>query len=608
MEDIKSFDREISGEGEAAVERATGGLSRRDFVRGSLLTGVAALAAGALAGCGAQGGNGAAGDDAQEGKKADAPAGSQTKAQAEGVSATGTQGDGWLGAEPVIDEASVSEEVDCDILVAGAGMAGTFAACHAAESGANVLLIEAQEAGHGIRSSSIAGIDSRYQKKQGVTIDRNDIVNDFVNYALNQCDINLVRDWADNSGEAVDWLGDILEDNGYGYILEWSMPPEGRYKNWPTGHGMVNGDGTVVAEKDVQAVMIDHFQKAGGAYRNLTRLVKLIKEGDTVVGAFAETSDGNVLRINAKAVVVATGGYVNNREMYEARQAGLEKSFAGPLNLGTAKGDGIKACLWAGAHMDPFPTTMVFDRGVIRPDEELGHVFDSPEFVHCVFATQPFLKVDKTGRRLTNESSPYDYVLHAAKNSPDHAWYSIWDANWPEDVKRFYTIGCSTMFDREGGNALYSPHIEGTQAQFEGMVESGHLVKADTLDELASGLLIEDVDRFKEEVERYNKAYEKGVDEVFGKDPFRLSAIAQPPFYGMKIGGEPLCTLDGVVVNDKYQVLDQDNYPIEGLYALGNDSGCYYAHTYPNLAAGANAGRCAASGMLLGRRLAEMVK
>ena len=81
----------------------------------------------------------------------------------------------------------------------------------------------------------------------------------------------------------------------------------------------------------------------------------------------------------------------------------------------------------------------------------------------------------------------------------------------------------------------------------------------------------------------------------FGKDAFRLSAIDEAPFYGMKVGGEPLCTLDGIVVNDRFQPLDDEAKPIEGLYVIGNDSGRFYCHTYPNFGAGTNAGRCAAA-------------
>lgn len=96
-----------------------------------------------------------------------------------------------------------------------------------------------------------------------------------------------------------------------------------------------------------------------------------------------------------------------------------------------------------------------------------------------------------------------------------------------------------------------------------------------------------------------------GEDADFGKDAYRLSAIDEPPFYGMKMGGLALYTLDGVVVNDDYQVLDTDERPLEGLCSVGVDSGCCYAHTYPNFGAGTTAGRTATAGMLVGKALTE---
>ena len=65
-----------------------------------------------------------------------------------------------------------------------------------------------------------------------------------------------------------------------------------------------------------------------------------------------------------------------------------------------------------------------------------------------------------------------------------------------------------------------------------------------------------------------------------------------------------LCTLDGIVINADYQPLDASGAPIEGLYVVGNDAGCSYAHTYPNFGAGTNAGRCSTGGMLGGKALA----
>lgn len=66
-----------------------------------------------------------------------------------------------------------------------------------------------------------------------------------------------------------------------------------------------------------------------------------------------------------------------------------------------------------------------------------------------------------------------------------------------------------------------------------------------------------------------------------------------------------LYSILAIKINTKFQALDTDNKPIEGLYVIGNDSGNYYNGSYPNLAAGLNAGRCVTFGMLCGRQLAR---
>ena len=561
-------------------------ISRRSFLTGAAVLG-GATALGALAGCAPQGG-GEAKAAATPSQPADA----------------GESGAGWLGEAPVIDESALAETIDTDILVVGNGMAGTVCALVAAENGAQVTLIEKNPAGVGLRSSAISAVGSRYQQAAGVEINKEDLVNDVASYALNQCDMRLIRSWADNSADVVNWLGDLYEKNGFTFHLEYAMPEGTRYRMWPTGHGTVNAaDDTPADESAVLAAVMKHYEEVGGTFMPTTKLVSLIKEGDSVVGAYAENADEKPIRINAsKGVVVATGGYVNNNEMYVARQNGLDKSLTGPLNFGTAQGDGIKACLWAGAHLDAFPTTMIFDRGVVKPDYELGQYFDGGDFFHLTFSTQPFLKVGKDGRRICNESSPYDYIVHAAQEKPGRAWYPIWDSSWKEDVTRFATIGCSTLYKREGSNH-HPDGLDGTEAHLQEGIEQGYIVEASTLEELADKLGLDDKKAFLAEVENYNRMYAQGNDDQFGKDAFRLSAIDEAPFYGMKVGGEPLCTLDGIVVNDRFQPLDDEAKPIEGLYVIGNDSGRFYCHPYPNFGAGTNAGRCAAAAWVVGHAL-----
>ena len=136
-------------------------------------------------------------------------------------------------------------------------------------------------------------------------------------------------------------------------------------------------------------------------------------------------------------------------------------------------------------------------------------------------------------------------------------------------------------------------------------VEEGKIVKADTLEEIADAFGI-NKETFLATVEQYNGFYDAQNDTQYGKEPFRLSEIRTAPFYACKLSGMALATLDGIKINTKFQALDENNAPIEGLYVIGNDSGNYYNGTYPNLAAGLNAGRCVTFGMLCGRQVANL--
>ena len=82
--------------------------------------------------------------------------------------------------------------------------------------------------------------------------------------------------------------------------------------------------------------------------------------------------------------------------------------------------------------------------------------------------------------------------------------------------------------------------------------------------------------------------------------------MKQGPFYALKVGPALLAVCGGLKCNNDFQCLDENGEVIEGLYVIGNDSGNYYNGTYPNLAAGLNAGRCVTFGMLCGRQVANL--
>ena len=509
----------------------------------------------------------------------------------------------WLGEAPVIDEGELVETVDTEVLVIGAGTAGLFAACAAVEEGAKTLLIEKMDeafGGSGIRDT-LAAIGSREQLEDGDNPDKFDVITELYRQSNGYGDQRLYKLWADNSGEAIDWYTDRVTEGGLRFRHEVdSHDVAVRYPVYDVGHSLQMSD-TEGAHGATANILKQYAQGLGLEIRYQTALVSLIKEDGAVTGVYASTPEGPV-RINAsKGVIVCTGGYSLNMDMLRALQPETAKMININYSYPGSMGDGIKACLWAGAAMDETHGGMLFDRGAVAPDQ-VG--CQTPGALFWM-GSQPFLKVDLEGRRFTNESGDYDHILHTAYNLPGMTYAMVWDANYIQDMMRFDTHGCSRMFDHVNGAESVWP-LALNEGVFMPMYrDQGLVVRADTIEELAEKLGLP-VENFKATVERYNELFDKQVDEDFGKEAYRLSALRTAPFEGVRMsGGYFICTMDGIRINTDLNAVDAEGKPIEGLYVAGDCSGGYFDTSYPNLLAGAAAGRSVTFGRLAGKNAAH---
>lgn len=505
----------------------------------------------------------------------------------------------WLGEPPVIDQGALAEELDCEILVVGAGTAGHFAAMSAAESGADVLVIEkGDEGGFGIRYN-VGGVNTELQQSAGIEIDRTAITEDFSRHANNYNNQDLVHMWYDESGAILDKYVAILKDAGmFPHLVNNKKHEEAIWHEWTTAIECLDTE-----DMKVWMPVESYVTERGGRFRFHTSLVELIKdETGKVVGAYAEDEGGNAIKVNAsKGVIVCTGGYAANLDMMKALQPQTCELYsyvaAPPSNVG----DGIKACLWAGASQDPNHSACLFERTQVPPDR-VGGVDSLDVGKAATWCAQPWLSVDLNGKRFCNESSPYDYRLHAISQRPGKTYVTLLDSNYVEHIKKYDTFGCSRNVVK---NSI--PQWDGTQTIYtEDKIASlgdklndpeSYVQKADTWEELAEKLGIP-ADNLVATVNRYNEMCEKGVDEDFGKEAYRLVPYTTPPYYGVRTTGRLLCTFDGIRVDTTLRALDADGNAIEGLYCAGNDSGCYFEFSYPDLAPGACGGRAATFGYL----------
>ena len=511
----------------------------------------------------------------------------------------------WLGKEPDIDEAAITETVDTDILIVGAGNGGMFAAAYAAANGLNFRVIE-QNANVQDTRHWYGAVDSAAAKEAGEpATDKAKLLSEISRYASGKCDQRVVKTWINESAAMHDFMRSILEDK-YGWVCDFTSGSEAA---WPAENAEHNTDYLFpVQEHNYMAseresglarneLLLQYIQELGYDVDFKTSLAKLEKNSDgRITGIIAQsTEDDHFIRYNAnKGVLLACGGFPGNPYMMEQLDP-LGTSVTTACSYSPAdKGYGIRAAVWAGANLDKEAAPMLFDRGIVAPGVDAGYVDSDSAFGGKAFpgkirqynpGTQPFLKVNRNGERFANESCPYNDIVYAAAHQPGRVYAQICDANILEDAKRFHTIGCSAQ-TRNGGEKYI-------QGKMDEAIEAGALFKCDTLDELADkmGFTGAAKDTFLATVERYNELYDKQNDEDFGKPAYRLSAIRTAPFYGCWLGASLLTTEQGIAINEKGQALDTNNQPMEGLYITGDMSGSFFANNYPCLMAGVAMGR-----------------
>ena len=534
---------------------------------------------------------------------------------------TGDETD-WLGKEPDIDEAAITETIDTDIVIVGAGNGGMFAAAYAAANGLNFRVIEQNSAVQDTRHW-YGAVDSAAAKEAGApATDKAKLLSEISRYASGKCDQRVVKTWINESAAMHDFMRGILEDK-FGWTCEFTSGAEAA---WPAENAEHNTDYLYPvqehnyrqseSESGLQRneALQQYIEELGYSIDFKTSLAKLEKDADgRITGIIAQsTEDDHFIRYNAnKGVLLACGGFPGNPYMMEQLDP-LGTSVTTACSYSPSdKGYGIRAAVWAGANLDKEAAPMLFDRGIVAPGVDAGYVESENSFGGKAFpgeikqynpGTQPFLKVNRNGERFANESSPYNDIVYAAAHQPGRVYAQICDANLLEDAKRFHTIGCSAQTRNAGAEYI--------QKQMDSAEEKGCFFKADTIEELADklGFTGEAKDTFLATVDRYNELYDQQNDEDFGKPAYRLSAIRKAPFYGCWLGASLLCTEQGIAINEKGQALDNDNKPMPGLYVTGDMSGSFFANNYPCLMAGVAMGRTLTFAMKAIKQMAGLEK
>ncbi len=520
------------------------GLSRRSFLLGAAVLGGGAAIS--MQGC--------------------AP---QATTDAEGkASEKSTEGHSWSVAPDPIPESDITETVDADIVIVGGGIAGVTCALRAAELGLKAVVVEKMSQPSG-RGGGYAGYQTKGMTEAGImNASKTDILERWIRICGNRVKPELIMLYLDRSGEVIDWAADMAA----GKLTFTPMLTAYRgelYKEEQGWNLCLATEEFADKPEDMTNIVFYLWKKSeelGVSYYFDSPAVQLEKDdSDRVVAAVADTPDGYRRFVGTKGIVLATGDISGDPEMVEAYGDPLAKKA--PVNLytpaGANTGDGHKMAMWAGGHMEPTPIcTMMHPNHYTK---------------QCYF----YLYVNADGKRFMNEDT---YIQAKSLNileqpGGDYAW-SVFDSKWPTEVPASLKYGGGQFWD----NMRRNPGSEWNQQTAQGIIDDA--VKnnmgfiCDTLEELADAMDV-DQETFLAEVKEYNDLVAAGEDTRYHKRRELLTSISQPPYYALKFGPSLLCMPGGIEIDTKLRVLDEDNSPVAGLYAIGNCSGGRYAIDYP---------------------------
>lgn len=432
--------------------------------------------------------------------------------------------------------ARTQAEESSDVLVIGGGIAGLTSALSAAENGASVILIDKMPALGG--TTAMAGgylIAVGSQLYAGEQLDFDNIDSMMAYWDMRQSysgaqsgypDEARVRSVLAETGATVDWLG----ANG----IPWGQQCFVYFGGYPAA--ACDGLGANLVVKLREAV-----ESKGVRVITDCKAERLLTENGAVVGAVAQTADSEIT-FHADSVVLATGGISHNEELVAKYSPKIAAAQVIPTSSVSNTGDGLLMALEVGAGtFEEFGTAI----NNILIDPALTALTDTSAIV-----VAGGLGVDMTGTRFANESGYLSFGEY------DHL--------------------ASDMI--QNGNAPFWFIYDASNADAAAALEAGAgsvSVKAETAAELAAGIGV-DAAALEATIAAYNAAAEAGVDEAFGKPAEYLTAVAQAPFYAVKVYPTTFGSTGGVTTTEQGRVTTQDGAVIEGLYACGEMSNRYF--------------------------------
>jgi fumarate reductase flavoprotein subunit len=503
-------------------------LNRRDFLKGAGLAGAGALVGGGLIACSPQAAN-------------DAQGGSANSTESKSASSENRPGN----PDNIGEMRTATSTEEADVVVVGSGIAGFTAAVFVKEqvADARVIVLEAQP-GLGGNTNFAEGlgaglnVEGIQARKQAFSLAK---LRDFVANPM------LFHAKMTEAGDDGSWLC-----GKHGVKLQ-QYPKAGLQYEGGNGASAIK---TLTAEAE----------KLGVDIRTESRAIALVLADEyTVTGIQYEASDGTVVQINAKAVVMATGGMGNNPQLLsQYMEPDVDKVPA--VGLGQ-NGDGQLMVETTAHGRTKYQVLDAFFVNMGTLDEPADYHSDLG-IASCMQPTA--LYVNEYGVRFMPEGgSETDQMTGRPMMLLSQArTFSIFDSSYVERWENGeWSFGAWGVQNEEVGRPMK------IQADLETYGNASWFYKANSIEELGKAIAADvptfDVDVFVAEVEQYTKYALNGTDELFGKTSELLWPIDIEPYYAVQACVMAYATHGGIRINTNAQAIDARGKVIGGLYAAG---------------------------------------
>ncbi len=490
-------------------------------------------------------------------------------------------------------------DAEYDVVVVGGGAAGKMAALTAAkEGGLRVALLEKmpETGGTSVYTEDLTAFNSVEQQERktpptftGTPFDHYPTYAEgytrYMDVSHQRANPDVVRMQVLETAETVQMYRDLGAKCVNVFVFAFNQPNELNTAHRYEGLGA-----------RMQELLLGATVDAGVEIFTSTAVTKLMANGGVVEGVEAVDADGNKMRVGAKAVILATGGFGNDPAMVKKyawqRWSANYTSQCVPTEN---NGDGLNMALEVGADGTTAPGA------VMNIPVSWGKSLDS----HTTGAgIQPVIWVNVRGERFANEEMGFSFMNAGSSiiKQPRATAYAILDS---DQVTYYMEEGSEIGL---GEFIVFKQKLTSLLTELEQDVVAGTAWKGGTIEELANAIDDVDHDALIATLREYQGFCTAGFDAKFFKDAQYLRPLGKAPFYAIRMSASVLCTIGGIRVNGDMQVTDEDYRPIPGLYAAGNDASGLYGDSYNLDCPGTASGFAHASGRKAARHAIRVIK